>query len=199
LPPVVELTGAIRLDDATCYNTPDNGVLIEPGAQSVRWLAFWLLAALGMLLVMLWVLSLLSLAGSVLGVLGWLVRTVVLTALVIGVGLLLYPQWLALRKPAFSIVPADELVEVERARSIRRIPFTAITSLRIAADPVENPLDRVLNWLFDRMNVQRRGIGLVLKHGEVVWCGVLSGEDARDRARRIRQRISQSIASHRAE
>lgn len=193
-PPVVELSGGIPLDDATCFNTPDGGVLIEPGARPVRWVPFWLLSTLALLTLLLLLVSLFSLDGSVVGVLGWLVRNVLLVLLLAGLGLVLYPQWLALRKPVYSILPADELVEVERANSIRRIPFPVITSLRIAADPVENPLDRVLNALFERLNVQRRGIGLVLKHGEVVWCGVLSGEDARERARRIRQRLSQSIA-----
>lgn len=192
--PVVELTGAIPLDDATCYNTPDGGVLIEPGATPARWVPFWLMLGLEVLTVLLFMASLVSLDGSVLGVFGWLVRNLALGGMVAALALVLYPQWLALRRPVFSIIPDDELIEVEWAHRIRRIPFPVITLLRIAADPVQSPLDRVLNIIFERLNVQRRGIGFVLKHGEVVWCGVLSGEDARDRARRIRQRISQSIS-----
>lgn len=189
-----QLTNPIAMDDAICFNTPDGGVLIEPTAKPVQWVAFALVAAILVLTTLLALLSLVSIDFSILGLLGWMFRNTILVAIVGALAATLYPQWQALRRPVVSIVPADELIEIVRAHSTRRIPFPVVVSLRIAGDPVEQPLDRVQNIIFERLQVPRRGVGLVLKHGEVVWCGVISGKDARERARHIRQRISLSIS-----
>lgn len=186
----------IALDDAICALTPD-GVLIDPLARPIRWLAFWAIGIVLLLAVIVWVASVFSLHLSILGVMGWLLRNLfLLVAIASGVGAL-YNQWKSLRQPVVGINPDTELIEVLQAHAVRRIPFSVVTSLRIAADPANNPVDHILNRIFVQVGLPRRGIGLVLQHGEVVWCGTVTGPDAAERARDIRHRISECITSTR--
>lgn len=186
----------ILMDDALCALTPE-GVLIDPLARPVRWLPFWLLAVLAALGALLLLMSLFSIQLTVVGLVGWLLRNTILAAALLVLVVVLYVQWTSLRQPVVGINPSTELIVVERSASVRRIPFSVVTSLRIASDPANNSVDRGLNRIYEQFNVPRRGIGLVLQHGEVVWCGVVSGVDARERARNIRQRISECITSTR--
>ena len=191
-----QLTNPIPLDFSVCFNTPEGGVLIEPSAAQLHWVPFGLLLTILVLSIGLLLLSLLSIHLTLVGIVGWLLRNIILLGVVLGLGVSLYPQWQALRRPVITISPDDELIEIITANATRRIPFPVVVSLRISGDPVQNPLDRVQNLVFERMNVQRRGVGLVLKHGEVVWCGMISGQEAADRARNIRQRLSLCISGN---
>jgi len=192
------LRDIIPMDDAICALTPE-GVLIDPLARPSRWVVFWAMGALAVLAGLLFIFSILTLPNSFWSVLSWLLRNVLLLIGELGLLSALYMQWKALRRPVVAINPQTELIEVIWANGVRRIPFPAVTSLRIAADPVENRIDVMLNRLAEALPLQvsRRGIGFVLQHGEVVWCGVVSGADARERARAIRHRISECITSTR--
>ena len=56
-------------------------------------------------------------------------------------------------------------------------------------NPVATPVDLIINRVLDRLGIQRHGVGMVLKHGEIVWCGQITADDSEDRARRIESRI----------
>lgn len=190
------LRDMIEMDDAICALTPE-GVLIDPLARPIRWVLWAALGVVLALTVLLLPMSLLSLHLSLGGLLSWLLRNVILIGAGLGLAASLYTQWKALRQPVVGINPATELIELVRVASVRRIPFSVVTSLRIATDPADNAVDRAVNRLYNHLNIPRRGIGLVLQHGEVVWCGIVSGPDVRERARAIRQRISECITSTR--
>lgn len=190
------LHDVIEMDDAICALTPE-GVLIDPLARPVRWVVLGALVGLWVLTALLLLMSLVSVHLALVGVLSWLLRNAILLSVGIALTSSLYAQWEALRQPVVAINPTTELIELVWAASVRRIPFSVVTSLRIATDPAGNAIDRARNRVYAQFDIPRRGIGLVLQHGEVVWCGVVSGPDVRERARAIRQRISECITSTR--
>lgn len=189
----MELANPIQLDDAICLEAKDSGLLIEPNARPIRWLPIGLMATLLALSLVLWLMSFFSIHFSVGGMFWWLVRLVVWSGVVAGLLLAIYPQWRSVRTPVFFINRETQLVEVVRAHSIRRIPFSVIKGVTVKDNPGNHPISRLENNVYKRLRLQRRGIGLVLKHGEVVWCGWASGFDAEIRANATGERIIETL------
>lgn len=189
----MELANPIQLDDAVCLEAKDTGLLIEPNARPIRWLPIGLLGTLLAFSLVLWLMTFLSIHFSVLGLIWWLVRVVVWTVIVIGLVLALYPQWRSVQTPVFFINRETQLVEMVRANSIRRIPFSVIKGVAVKDNPGNHLVNHLENAFYKRLRLQRRGIGLVLKHGEVVWCGWASGHDAEMRANATGQRIIETM------
>ncbi len=140
----------------------------------------------------LWLLSLLALLGEwrVVSLIVNLVRLVVVTGLLGLLGLSIFPQWRSVRMPVVFVNPQTEIVELLRARSIRRVPLAVITDVRAAPYPAANLPQRVENAVLQRLRFERYGLGLWLQHGECVWCGLVTGDDARSRADAIVARFN---------
>lgn len=189
----MDLANPIQLDDAVCLEAKDSGLLIEPNARRVRWLPFSLVASLLILSGVLWLMTLLSLHLSLMGIIGWVLRLVFWSGVLLGLVLALYPQWRSIRSPVFFINRETQIVEMVRAHSIRRIPFSVIKGVTVKDNPGNHLINRLENTFYRRLGLQRRGIGLVLKHGEVVWCGWTSGFDAELRANRVGQRMIETM------
>lgn len=189
LPPAQ--TNPVLVDDGVCRDVEGGGVIIDPHARPIRWLPFNLVAGVTFFAAILWLLTLLSIFSSlsIMGIIGWLIRMVILTPLLGGLLLSLYPQWKSLRMPVILVNPTTGMIELIRANSIRRIPFHVVKSMDTSRNPVTTPVDKLINQVLDRLAVQRHGVGIVLKHNETVWCGIITADDSEDRARRIESRI----------
>lgn len=189
LPPAQ--TNPVLIDDGVCRDVEGGGVIIDPHARPIRWLPFDLVAGVTFFAGILWLLTLFSLFSSFsfFGIIGWLLKMLILTGVLGGLLLSLYPQWQSLRMPIVLVNPRTGMVELLRANSIRRIPFHVVKAMTTQRYPIATPLDRIVNRILNRLDFERHGVGLMLKHGEMVWCSVITADDSEDRAQRIESRI----------
>jgi hypothetical protein len=184
-------TNPISLDDGVCRDVEGGGVIIDPAARPIRWLPFSLVASIAFLTAFVWLLTFFAILSSfsIFGLISWLLKMLILSGLLGGLLLSLYPQWKALRMPVVLVNSRTGMVELIRAHSIRRIPFHVVRDMTTRRNPITTPVDLIINRILDRLDIQRYGVGLVLKHGEIVWCGNITADDSQDRAQRIESRI----------
>ena len=184
------LTNPIPLDDAICYQAGD-AVLIEPLARRSRWLPFGLVAVLLFFVALLTLLTFVAILDNfgIGALIGGLIRLLILAAVGAGLAFSLHVQWRSLRTPVIYTNREARLVELVWANAIRRIPFYAVIEVKVddytGTDAIER---RVHHWL-RRYQMRRLGVGLVLKHGETVWCGAVTGDAALGSADAVKQRL----------
>lgn len=191
-------TNPIELDDAVCIEA-NGGVLIEPEARPIRWLPLGLVATLTFLAGLLWLATVLAIVGNlgIVSLIGGLLQLLVISVVLFALALSVYAQWLSLRKPVIFFNGDTEVVELVRAHSIRRIPYSVITSVQVGSNLATNYAEYLLGSLLERLHIQRPGVALQLKHGEVIRCATASGIEAQERTASVGERIQLNISRRR--
>ena len=185
----------IALDNAV-FKTHENRLpIIQATADHWRWLPLGLLSGLFiLLLLLLWTvisttLGNFSLEAFISGLVQFLVVSVFLFALAI----LINMQRRALQLKTVAINHEQELIELRRPTSIRRIPFDVITEIQVVEKHHRNTLERVENTILRRLNFERYGVTFRLKHGETLWIAVSTGESAQQQLAIVAEHLNRAI------